>query len=57
MGRYLIRRFAELILTVFLIATATFFLLEAVPGDPFNPEGRPFAGTDENCFVPALRTG
>lgn len=25
MGRYLIRRFAELILTVFLIATATFF--------------------------------
>lgn len=48
MGRYLIRRFAELILTVFLIATATFFLLA---------EGRPFAGTDENCFVPALRTG
>ena len=36
MGRYLIRRFAELILTVFLIATATFFLLEAVPGDPLT---------------------
>lgn len=57
MGRYLIRRFAELILTVFLIATATFFLLEAVPGDPLTQKGRPFAGTDENCFVPALRTG
>ena len=36
MGRYLIRRFAELILTIFLIATATFFLLEAVPGDPLT---------------------
>ena len=30
MGRYLIRRFAELILTVFLIATATFFLLQEI---------------------------
>lgn len=36
MGRYLIRRLAELILTIFLIATATFFLLEAVPGDPLT---------------------
>lgn len=57
MGRYLIRRFAELILTVFLIATATFFLLEAVPGDPLTQRADHFAGTDENCFVPALRTG
>ncbi|MFQ7288200.1 MAG: hypothetical protein ACLRPV_04450 [Lacrimispora saccharolytica] len=31
MGKYLIRRLAEMILTLFLIATATFFLLEAVP--------------------------
>lgn len=36
MVKYLIRRFAELLLTVFLIATATFFLLEAVPGDPLS---------------------
>ena len=36
MLRYTIRRFFELILTLFLIATATFFLLEAVPGDPLT---------------------
>ena len=57
MGRYLIRRFAELILTVFLIATATFFPAGGGSRRSVNPEGRPFAGTDENCFVPALRTG
>lgn len=36
MAKYLIRRFLELLLTIFLIATATFFLLEAVPGDPLS---------------------
>lgn len=36
MLRYSVRRFIELFLTVFLIATATFFLLEAVPGDPLT---------------------
>ena len=36
MLRYTVRRFFELLLTVFLIATATFFLLEAVPGDPLT---------------------
>ena len=36
MVKYLIRRMAEMILTLFLIATATFFLLEAVPGDPLT---------------------
>lgn len=34
MGKYLLRRIFEMLLTLFLIATATFFLLEAVPGDP-----------------------
>lgn len=36
MVKYLMRRMAEMILTLFLIATATFFLLEAVPGDPLT---------------------
>ncbi len=36
MVKYIIRRFLEMILTLFLIATATFFLLEAVPGDPLT---------------------
>lgn len=34
MIRYTIRRFVEMLLTLFIIATATFFLLQAVPGDP-----------------------
>lgn len=33
MLKYTVRRFLEMILTLFIIATATFFLLEAVPGD------------------------
>lgn len=32
MGKYVARRFIELIITLFLIGTATFFLLGAVPG-------------------------
>ncbi|MBU3145352.1 ABC transporter permease [Clostridium sp. CF012] len=34
MIHYTIRRFVEMLLTLFIIATATFFLLQAVPGDP-----------------------
>lgn len=34
MTKYVIKRFFEMILTLFIIATATFFLLAAVPGDP-----------------------
>lgn len=36
MVKYIIRRILEMILTLFIIATATFFLLEAVPGDPLS---------------------
>jgi len=33
MLKYIIKRFAVMIVTLFLIATATFFILAAVPGD------------------------
>lgn len=36
MTRYVIRRIFEMILTLFIIATATFFILAAVPGDPLT---------------------
>lgn len=36
MLKYTIRRFFEMILTLFVIATATFFLIAAVPGDPLT---------------------
>jgi len=35
MLKYTLKRFISLILTLFLIATLTFFLMNAVPGDPF----------------------
>lgn len=36
MIKYTLRRFMEMILTLYIIATATFFLLAAVPGDPIS---------------------
>lgn len=35
MLKYTLRRVASMIITLFLIATLTFFLMNAVPGDPF----------------------
>ena len=35
MLKYTLKRFLSMILTLFLIATLTFFLMNAVPGDPF----------------------
>lgn len=35
MLKYTLKRFLSLIITLFLIATLTFFLMNAVPGDPF----------------------
>ena len=37
MAKYMLRRLVELVITVFLIATATFFLLEAVPPPECSP--------------------
>lgn len=38
MFRYLFSKFCYLLLTLFLIVTATFFLMKAIPGDPFAQE-------------------
>ena len=38
MARYIIKRIILAILTVFIIAALTFFLMHAVPGGPFNRE-------------------
>ena len=35
MLKYTLKRFLSMIITLFLIATLTFFLMNAVPGDPF----------------------
>lgn len=36
MGKYVLKRFISMLVTLFLIATATFFLMHLVPGDPFE---------------------
>ncbi|MGA8943351.1 MAG: ABC transporter permease [Thermoactinomyces sp.] len=35
---YMIKRFFQMILTLWVIATVTFFMMKAVPGDPFSDE-------------------
>lgn len=38
MTKYLIKRFFTILLTLWVIATVTFFLMKAIPGDPFTQE-------------------
>jgi oligopeptide transport system permease protein len=38
MGKYILKRVGAAILTIFLVATITFFLMNLVPGGPFVAE-------------------
>ena len=38
MGLYIIKRFFMMIVTIFIIATLTFFLMRSIPGSPFDEE-------------------
>lgn len=38
MGKYLVKRVIYIVLTMWLIATATFFLMKLMPGTPFDEE-------------------
>ncbi|WP_134698893.1 ABC transporter permease [Ammoniphilus sp. YIM 78166] len=38
MARYLLRRLMFMFISLFLIVSATFFLMKAIPGDPFTSE-------------------
>ncbi|MET3291380.1 ABC transporter permease [Brevibacillus fluminis] len=40
MLQFIIRRFISLIVTLWLIVTLTFFLMHAIPGSPFEKEGK-----------------
>ena len=35
MGRYILNKVIIALATVFVLATATFFLMKLIPGDPF----------------------
>ena len=41
MGRYLLKRLATAVVTLFIAATLTFFIMNLVPGDPFLSEKAP----------------
>ena len=41
MGKYLIKRVLMAVFTVFLVATVTFFLMNAVPGNPWLSDKTP----------------
>ncbi|RKN86908.1 ABC transporter permease [Paenibacillus ginsengarvi] len=38
MARYLLRKFVFVVVSLFVLATVTFFLMKAIPGDPFLSE-------------------
>lgn len=38
MGRYIVNRLVSMVMTLWIIITATFFLMHAIPGSPFNEE-------------------
>ena len=55
MLRYAIRRLITSLLTIFLVITLTFFLMQMVPGGPFlgenvNPEQKSFMDTIKKMF-------
>ncbi len=47
MGGYIIKRVASAIITIFAVATITFFLMFLVPGGPFLAEKAPTPQTIE----------
>ncbi len=36
MAKYIVKRFVSMLITLFLVATITFFLMHAIPGQPFQ---------------------
>jgi ABC-type microcin C transport system permease subunit YejB len=36
--KYILQRFMQMIITLWVIATVTFLMMKAIPGDPFSDE-------------------
>ncbi|MCM3749602.1 ABC transporter permease [Paenibacillus pasadenensis] len=54
MIRFIGRRFLNILLSLFVLATLTFFLMQAVPGDPFLDEKTPKAAREAMLAVYGL---
>ncbi|MBB3110643.1 oligopeptide transport system permease protein [Paenibacillus phyllosphaerae] len=50
MFRYVLRKLVNILLSLFVLATATFFLMKAIPGDPFMQEKNVPAAVRENLI-------
>ncbi|WP_176717282.1 ABC transporter permease [Vulcanibacillus modesticaldus] len=50
MLKFILRRLGMLVVTLWVIVTLTFFLMHAIPGDPFSKEGRMPEATKENLM-------
>ncbi|MFB9326870.1 ABC transporter permease [Paenibacillus aurantiacus] len=50
MFRYVLRKSVNIVLSLFVLATATFFLMKAIPGDPFMQEKNVPAAVRENLI-------
>ncbi len=48
MAVYILKRFALMVVTVWIIASLTFFLMNAIPGSPFNEERTTNAAVQQN---------
>lgn len=51
MGKFILRRIVLALITVWVIITVTFFLMKAIPGDPFRKEGKMPAVVYENILA------
>ena len=57
MIKYIFRRFLELLLALFLIATATFFLTAAAPGDPLVSRTMSLPQASRDAMYAKIRPG
>jgi oligopeptide transport system permease protein len=51
MKKYIIKRIFSAVLTILFIITITFFLMKAIPGDPFNADKMPNGAIREAIFA------
>lgn len=51
MLKFILKRLAMAVVTIWVIITATFFLMKAIPGDPFRKEGKMPESVYENLLA------
>ena len=57
MLKYVLKRIGYMLITLFIIATATFFMMHSIPGDPLGAMGEQAAGTGKSKLLRKIRFG